>query len=95
MHVGVCELELRLPGNRSLKDKRHVVRAVVDRVTRRFRTNMAEVEAQDEHDRAVLGFAVVGNNAALLGSRIREIVDFVDELCLAVVAEEQHEVITW
>lgn len=95
MHVGVCELELRLPGNRSLKEKRHVVRAVVDRVTRRFRTNMAEVEAQDEHDRAVLGFAVVGSDPALLSARVRDVVDFVDELCLAVVAEEQHEIITW
>ncbi len=95
MQVGVCELTLRLPGNRSLKDKRHVVRSIVDRVTRRFRTNIAEVEGQDEHDRAVLGFAVVGSDPVLLEARIDEILRFIDDLCLGVLTDHDHEVFVW
>ncbi|MDY0059112.1 MAG: DUF503 domain-containing protein [Myxococcota bacterium] len=95
MQVGVCEVTLGLPGNRSLKDKRHVVRAVIDRVTRRFRTNIAEVDCQDDHDRVVLGYAVVGNDPALIDARLREILEFIDDLCLAVLTEHQHEVIEW
>ena len=95
MQVGLCELSLRLPGNRSLKSKRQALRSITDRVTRRFRTNIAEVEAHDEHDRIVLGFAVVGRDAALLDARVREILDFIDELCLGVLCDHEQEVITW
>ncbi len=95
MHVGVCELTLRMAGNRSLKEKRHVVRSVLDRVTQRFRTNIAEVEAQDEYDRAVFGFAVVGSDPALLDSRVREILDFIDDLCVGVLSDHDHEILSW
>lgn len=86
---------MRLPGNRSLKGKRHVVRSIVDRVTQRFRTNIAEVEGQEEHDLIVLGFAVVGNDPVLLDARIRSILEFIDDLCLAVLTDHDQEVIEW
>jgi hypothetical protein len=64
MFVGVLRLSLRIPGARSLKDRRRVVRSFKDRVQARLRISIAEVGGLDEHQRAVLGVAVVARDAA-------------------------------
>jgi uncharacterized protein YlxP (DUF503 family) len=63
MVVGTARLVLAIPGASSLKDKRSVVRRVVERARARFNAAIAEVEDQDIHRRAVLGVAVVSNDA--------------------------------
>jgi uncharacterized protein YlxP (DUF503 family) len=59
MVVGTLQVVLSLPGNDSLKGKRAIVRRTLERARSRLRCAAAEVDAQDEHRRAVLGFAVV------------------------------------
>jgi uncharacterized protein YlxP (DUF503 family) len=56
MVVGLLSVELFLPGARSLKDKRMVLRRVKDRLAK-FNVAVAEVEHQDLWQRA--GLAVV------------------------------------
>jgi uncharacterized protein YlxP (DUF503 family) len=63
MVVGTARLVFAVPGASSLKDKRAVVRRVVERARARFNAAIAEVEDQDVHRRAVLGVAVVSNDA--------------------------------
>lgn len=58
MIVGVSTLRLRIPGARSLKEKRSAVRPVVERI-RRIGAACAEIDALDAHGTAVLGVAVV------------------------------------
>ena len=62
MHVGVMRLSLHVPHARSLKEKRGVVRRFRDRVRARFDVSIAEVGAQDLHQRAVFGVAVVSSD---------------------------------
>src|SRR5439155_15492856 len=47
MFVGVMKLSFHLPGARSLKDKRQVVRSFRDRVRARLDVSIAEVEHMD------------------------------------------------
>ncbi len=60
MHACALELELRLPGCRSLKAKRALVRPIVDRVRGRHPVAIGEVGDLDQRQRAVLGVAAVG-----------------------------------
>ncbi len=62
MFVAVLRLVLHLPGCRSLKEKRSVLRPVLEAARGRFDVSAAEVGAQDARDRAVLGFAVVSGS---------------------------------
>jgi len=57
--VGIVRIELHLPGARSLKDKRQVVRGLKDRIREHARAAVSEVEFQDLWQRAALGVAVV------------------------------------
>ncbi len=63
MVVGVLTLELRLPGNGSLKGKRSVLKPLIARLRHNFNVSVAEVDAQDVWQRAVLGVACVSSNA--------------------------------
>ncbi len=74
MHVVALEVEIRIPTSQSLKDRRQVVRSVLDGVRQRFGVSAAEVGGQDTWQRATLGFAVVASEARIA----EEIVDAVD-----------------
>ena len=63
MIVGSLRVRLLLREARSLKDKRQVVQSIKDRLRNGFNVSVAEVEAQDNRQLAVLGLAMVGNEA--------------------------------
>jgi hypothetical protein len=73
MVVGTLRIRLVIRGARSLKDKRRVVRSVKDRVRHRFNASVAEVEALDSIQTAVLGVAVVANDGAHVRSVLAQI----------------------
>jgi len=60
MIVGSLTVRLLIREARSLKDKRQVVRSILDRLRNEFNVSAAEVDARDEYRTAVLGFAMVG-----------------------------------
>ena len=57
-------LDLHLPECRSLKDKRSVVKSILQGAQGRFAVAAAEVSDQDKWQRAGLGFAVVSSSHA-------------------------------
>ena len=59
MIVGVSIFELHLPASRSLKDKRRVVKSLIDRVHQRYRISVAETDFHDLHQRAEIAVAAV------------------------------------
>ncbi|MFB3778555.1 MAG: DUF503 domain-containing protein [Bryobacteraceae bacterium] len=57
--IGVLTLELRLEHSRSLKDKRHVVRGLKDRLRQKFNVSVAEIDYQDLWQRALVAAVTV------------------------------------
>jgi uncharacterized protein len=76
----------------SLKDKRSVVKRVLSRVKNTFNASAAEVDELDNPGGAVLGIAVVGNDARHLQGTLQAIEDFVDRLELCEIVD-RHQVI--
>ncbi len=62
LHACVLSVEVRIPTARSLKEKRTVVRHLVDGCRSRFGVAAAEVGFQDQWQRAELGFAAVSGD---------------------------------
>lgn len=62
MHVGVAWVELHFPQSRSLKEKRAVLRPIVEGIRHRFHLSVAEVAYQDKWQRAAIGVAVVAES---------------------------------
>ncbi len=71
------ELDIHIGASQSLKDRRQVVRALLDGTRRRFGVSVAEVGGQDSWQRAGLGFVVVASTPGLATDVIDEVERFV------------------
>jgi len=60
--IGVLTLELRIEQAHSLKEKRHVVKSLKDRLRHKFNVSVAEIDDQDLHNSAVIAAAVVSSS---------------------------------
>jgi hypothetical protein len=62
MYVGALRVELYMPQCRTLKDKRQVVKSIIERTRGRFNVSVAEIDHQDLWQRSSLGIASVSNS---------------------------------
>jgi uncharacterized protein len=60
--IGVLTLELRLENSHSLKDKRHVVKSLKDRLRNKFNVAVAEIEYQELWQRAAVAAVTVASD---------------------------------
>jgi uncharacterized protein len=75
MVVGVLRADLAVMGALNLKDKRRVIKSIKDRLAHAHNVSVAEVDALDLHQRAVLGIAMVANESRFVESCLHKIVD--------------------
>jgi uncharacterized protein len=59
MVIGVCTIELNLPGVASLKEKRGRIKSLKNRLSKQFNVSVAEVALHDAWQSASVGVAVV------------------------------------
>jgi uncharacterized protein YlxP (DUF503 family) len=57
--IGVITFELRIEDSHSLKDKRHYVQGLKDRLRTKFNVAVAEIDAQDSWQRGVVACVTV------------------------------------
>ena len=91
MVVGVVSWQLAIPGCRSLKEKRMVVRSLKDRIKSRFNVSIAETAHQDVWTRAELSVAAVGGDGAFVDSLLDRVDRFVVEDRRAQVVSTSRE----
>ena len=92
MIVGSLRVRLLVREARSLKDKRQVVRSIKDRLRNRFNISVAEVEAEDHRQLAVLGMAMVSNEAHPIRLAFGQIVQALRSHPVAELIDYQEEV---
>jgi hypothetical protein len=67
---------------------------VIAQLRNHFNASVAEVADNDVHQRAVVGFAMVGNDKALMNSKVDKVFNLADELGLAEVVDTEMELIS-
>jgi len=93
MFVGLCSLDLILAENHSLKGKRQVLRRIKDRVSNKYNVSIAEVDHLDSWQRSTLGIACVSSEKPQVERQLAKVVDFIDDLSLAVVENVHIEIL--
>ena len=78
MLVALERFDLRIPGCRSLKEKRHVVRSLTAAIRQRFPVSVAEVDHQDLWQRTALAVAAVGADQHHLRKVMHEVEKLVE-----------------
>jgi uncharacterized protein YlxP (DUF503 family) len=95
MVVGILRLTLFIPENHSLKGKRQVLRAIKDRVRNKFNVSIAESGGHDLWQRAELGICQVGSDRGFVDGALREVVNYIESVGLAMLGEENLEIINY
>ncbi len=93
MVVGTGLITSRLHDCRSLKAKRKVVKSMINRLRNNFNASVAEVGSNDIYQKAEIGFSLVGNDAALINSKIDKIFNLSEDMGLAEIVDTEMEII--
>lgn len=87
MIVGTLIVDMLIPGADSLKDKRRVIKSILDITRRVYNVSAAEIGAQDIYRRAELGFACISTDKALVNRLLDKILDQIESNPLCDVVE--------
>ncbi|MDT8282639.1 MAG: DUF503 domain-containing protein [Gammaproteobacteria bacterium] len=66
MHILFIKLDLQISHARSLKDKRSQIKSLKDRLSSRFNASIAEIDALDNWQQAVMGVCMISNDRSYL-----------------------------
>jgi uncharacterized protein YlxP (DUF503 family) len=78
MFIGVCSIELHLPGNGSLKGKRSILKPLLARLHREFNVATAEVDYQDVWQSAVVAVVTVANDSGRVHAALERVVHWIE-----------------
>lgn len=79
MIVSLLRFRLDLEGIASIKDKRRIVSSLKDRLQRKFKLSVAEVDLQDSLSRAEIGAAMVSNSRTFGESVLQKAIALVED----------------
>lgn len=91
MVVGVCHITLLIHDKCSLKEKRKVLKGLLEKVRNRFNVSAAEVGSHDLWQRAEVGIAAVGGEEAFVNSTVDKVLNYIEGLHVAEVASHDIE----
>lgn len=78
MVVGILTMDLLIPESNSLKDKRQVVKSLLDGIRNKYNVSAAEIDALDIWRRTVIGVACVSNDKSFANSVLNKVLDSVN-----------------
>ncbi|MBQ8942630.1 MAG: DUF503 domain-containing protein [Firmicutes bacterium] len=93
MVIGCCILRFSAEWVTSLKEKRMVVKSLVEKTKHKFNISAAEVDSQDVHQTIVIGIACVSNDAVHANQMIDTVVDFMEYSTDAVLENTDTQII--
>ena len=92
MIIGSCKIYLEAEWVFSLKDKRMIVKSLVEKIRRKFNVSVAEVENNYIHKSIVIGIACVTNETSHADSIINNVINFIENNTDAVIVDVITEI---
>ena len=91
MHIGTLTVVLYLHAAESLKDKRQVVKSLIETTRRKFNISIAEVDDLDKWRKATIGIALVANDKAYVNQVLDKVVNTLENNPAVEVGEVELE----
>lgn len=79
MIVGLLRCECFIANAQSLKDKRRVIKSVLERAKNRFNIAASEVGGQDVWQRTTLAFVTVSSSKKIADAELQNILTIIDQ----------------
>lgn len=91
--IAISVFEVHIPRSRSLKEKRRVIKTLMDRIHQRYRVSIAETDFHDLHQRAEFALAAVHRSPAEVERLLESIRELVEQLPDALLVSWQPEIL--
>jgi uncharacterized protein YlxP (DUF503 family) len=91
MHIGVETFFLEITDGITLKDKRQVVRSLLDRARSRFRAAAAEIDHLDSPKWATIAVVTVSNDQTIANRTLEKVAQMVESETRALILERNVE----
>ena len=91
MHIASLCVRLEITSSLTLKDKRQVIRSLLDRIRNRFNVSAAEIGENDSVRYAELAAAAVANDRPFLDTMMAKVVDLIESEPRVVLLEQELE----
>jgi uncharacterized protein YlxP (DUF503 family) len=93
MIIGLLTLDLHIFEAHSLKEKRFVIKSLIDRIKNKFNVSVAEVDANDLWQRSVIGIAFVSNETVMVNKVFEQIKNLVVSIHSVELLDSQMELL--
>jgi len=93
MYVGISSVEIFLPDNHSLKEKRQATRKIVEKAKSKFNISIMEINRSNLWQKAYIGFSVVGENLDYINQMIEDVHNFIEGLFIGKIISTRTEII--
>ena len=93
MVLGLGTITFNTDHCHTLKEKRKIIKAILARVKNTYNVSIAEVDLNDMHKRAIIGFAFAGNDRQKINSKMDKMLDLIESMSLAEIIDAQVEII--
>lgn len=91
--IGTAKLHLFANWVHSLKEKRMIVKSIIDKTKNKFNVSIAEIDDQDLHQSIVIGVVCVSNDKRHADSTIQNVINFIEDNTDAVLESIETEII--
>ena len=93
MIIGTAKIHLFANWVHSLKEKRMVVKSIIDKTKNKFNVSIAEVEDNDLHQSIVIGIACVSTDKRHADSMLQNVLNFIEENTDASIQDIETELL--
>lgn len=93
MFIGTGTITMRANWCHSLKEKRMVIKSIVDKTKHKFNISIAEIGDQDLHNSIIIGFACVNCDKNIANSMVNKVINYIEYNTEADILNIEIEVI--
>ena len=93
LFTATASVELWMPGAHTLKERRAVVKSLIERIRHRFNCAIAQLDRGDRVDRAVIGLACISNDEGHARRQRDHILRFMEEDGRAEIIAAQTDIL--
>jgi hypothetical protein len=79
MIIVACEIELIIYNSNSLKDKRHVIKSIINRIKERYNVAIGETDYLDKWNRSEISVVTVSNAKLPSEKTIDKVIGFIEK----------------
>ncbi|HVP21052.1 MAG TPA: DUF503 domain-containing protein [Anaerolineaceae bacterium] len=78
MPIGLLTIHLQLPGVKSLKEKRSLIRPVLARLHKEFNVSAAEMDRLDAWQESIIACSLVSNDSGYTQKALQKVLEFTE-----------------